>query len=326
MDFTLLTEDQTRGDETLDAIKRYGTKAAPTDLVLIIGGEASNCEEYYLEDSLEFETGYRDSGDRTSEGDVTCPYWTSSVRSRQVSCVRTNGMPDNYSSLRRDIATRPVLSASEASQISPKEVGNIEGISIVEYGEYPQTVADESTSERLERLYLSAPLHKTGKNYTFNIDNPDFGAFDEDKDDESSLYPRRMPAPVAAGIDDLGHPSHIQESFPEYEMGGKRYIRVPGCPAREESKLPTGEKIERGKPYWVEVQPIKWLKDKSGALVSMKCLFTGIQFDNRRSYDGDFSKTSMKRYLDTYFAKEMEPSKRVTSNAMFLANLRENGR
>ena len=42
-------------------------------------------------------------------------------------------------------------------------------------------------------------------------------------------------------------------------------------------------------------------------MVAKKCLFAGIQFDTKEKYDGDFSKTSMKHYLDTYFAKEIEP-------------------
>ena len=105
-------------------------------------------------------------------------------------------------------------------------------------------------------------------------------------------------------------------------MDGKRYIRVLGRPADYDSKLSTGERVKKGKPYWVEVQPIEWLMDKSGWVVAKKCLFAGIQFDEKylqkswfpgrryyktALYDGDFSKTFMKHYLDTYFAKEMEP-------------------
>ena len=102
-------------------------------------------------------------------------------------------------------------------------------------------------------------------------------------------------------------------AYPEYELDGKRYIRVPGRPADDNSKLSTGEQVEAGKPYWVEVQPIEWLMDRSGTMVAKKCLFAGIQFDTKSSYDGDFSKTSMKHYLDTYFAKEMEPTERMAS-------------
>jgi hypothetical protein len=99
-------------------------------------------------------------------------------------------------------------------------------------------------------------------------------------------------------------------AYPEYELDGKRYIRVRGRPHVRNSKLSTGEWVEKGKPYWVEVQPIEWLMDPSGTMVAKKCLFAGIQFDTKKEYDGDFKRTFMKHYLDTYFAKEMEPTER----------------
>ena len=109
-------------------------------------------------------------------------------------------------------------------------------------------------------------------------------------------------------------------------LNGKRYIRVPGRPADNDSKLSTREQVEKWKPYWVEVQPIEWLMDPSGTMVAKKCLFAGIQFDTKSSYDGDFSKTSMKHYLDTYFAKEMKPTKKRSFNLANLANRLFKGR
>ena len=97
-------------------------------------------------------------------------------------------------------------------------------------------------------------------------------------------------------------------------MDGKRYIRVPGRPADDDSKLSTGEQVEEGKPYWVEVQPIEWLMDRSGTMVAKKCLFAGIQFDTKSSYDDDFSQTFIKRYLDGYFAGEMQRNGKAWEN------------
>ena len=54
MDFTFLTEDQIWGDDALEVMKRYGTKVAPTDLTVILGG-----------DMIGFDY-------RTSENDLTC--------------------------------------------------------------------------------------------------------------------------------------------------------------------------------------------------------------------------------------------------------------
>ena len=222
---------------------------------------------------------------RTSEGGLTCASWSASSYDYEgVRCVYCGG--DEYWSdaYRRTFSARPALLPSEASRIRPSEARAIDGIRVAEYGEYPQTVADDRTGKNLERLYASESLRPTGKNYTF---------------DAVHLIAINTPFKATA--------------YPEYELDGKRYIRVPGRPADDNSKLSTGEQVEAGKPYWVEVQPIEWLMDRSGTMVAKKCLFAGIQFDTKSSYDGDFSKTSMKHYLDTYFAKEMEPTERMAS-------------
>ncbi len=74
MDFTFLKEDQIWGDDALDVMKRYGTKVAPTDLTVILGG---------------YMTG---GGDRTSEDDLTCASWSaSSDGSEGVRCVFYKG-------------------------------------------------------------------------------------------------------------------------------------------------------------------------------------------------------------------------------------------
>jgi len=270
MDFTFLKKGQIWGDDNgngqLDVMKKYGEKVSPTDLTVLLGGYMTS-----------------DPSNRTSEGDLTCTSWSaSSDRNGFVRCVLCDG--DVYWSppTGRMFSARPALPPSEASKISPSEARNIDGIRVAEYGQYPQTVADDRTGEKLERLYASRSLRPTGKNYTFD----------------------------SANLNDW-HTPFKATSSPEYELDGKRYIRVLGRPASRKSRLSTGKWVEEGKSYWVQVQPIEWLMDRSGTMVAKKCLFAGIKFDTKSSYDGDFSKTSMKHYLDTYFAKEMEPTERM---------------
>lgn len=267
MDFTFLTEEQIWGDDALDVMKRYGTKVAPTDLTVILGGWVTGRDH------------------RTSEGDLTCGSWSaSSIGYEYVRCVDSRGDEGWYNPQWRGFSARPALHASEVAKISPINVRNIAGICVAEYGEYPQTVANKDISVILEKSYLNGLIHKTGKNYTF--DSYGFAVYNT---------------------------SFNAVPFSEYKIGGRRYIRIPGQPADSDSKLSNGEQVTAGKPYWVEVQPIEWLMDKSGTMVAKKCLFAGIQFDKKISYDGDFSKTFMKHYLDTYFAKEMEPAEREIS-------------
>ena len=271
MDFTFLKEDQIWGDDALDVMKKYGTAVAPTDLTAILGGIMNSA-----------------GGTKTSEGETTCLSWSvSSDKNGHVRCVLSEG--DRYWSRtdERLISARPVLSSWEAFKTIPSVARFIDAIPVVEYGEYPQTVADDETCEKLERLHDSRSLRLSGKNYTFD----------------------------SVGLTDYDTPFKAT-SYPEYEMDGKRYIRVPGRPANDDSKLSTGERVKEGKPYWVEVQPIEWLLDPSYTMVARKCLFAGIQFDTKEKYDGDFKRTFMKHYLDTYFAKEMEPTERVAARTV----------
>jgi len=263
LDFTFLKEDQIWGDDALDVMKKYGTAVAPTDLTVILGG---------------YMTG---SGDHTSEDDPTCASWSASSMADEsvVRCVDSEGDLGWDDTDTRRISARPALSPSEASKISPSIAGAIAGIRVAEYGEYPQTVADKETSEKLEGLHDSKSLCPTGKSYTFD----------------------------SVGIEDYDTPFKAV-SYPEYEMDGKRYIRVLGHPANHTGELSTGGVAKEGKPYWVEVQPIEWLMDESGWMVAKKCLFAGIQFNTNKRYNDNFYKTFMKHYLDTYFAKEMEPT------------------
>ena len=217
-------------------------------------------------------------GDHTSEDDLTCLSWSASSNDiAHVRCVTFEGSERWYYTSKRPISARPALPPSEASQIRSSGERTLDsGARVAEYGEYPQMVADDETCEKLEGLYDSRSLRPTGKNYTF--DSVDLTDYDT---------------------------SFKATSYPEYKMDGKKYVRVPGRPADDDSRLSTGEQVEAGKPYWVEVQPIEWLMDRSGWVVAKKCLFAGIQFDTKSSYDGDFKNTFMKKYLDTYFAKEM---------------------
>ncbi|MCL2505231.1 MAG: hypothetical protein FWE93_03145 [Alphaproteobacteria bacterium] len=55
-----LKEEQIWGDKALDIIKKYGTKAAATDLAVLLGAWVSG------------------SGYKTSEGDLSSPSWSAS--------------------------------------------------------------------------------------------------------------------------------------------------------------------------------------------------------------------------------------------------------
>ena len=207
------------------------------------------------------------------------PYWTLSSVSGNVGCVcRFGGRAwENPTSSR--LSVRPALSPSAVSEICSSEKMNKQGI-IAKYGEYPQTVAELGTNILLGDLFSRGHLHTTGKKYTI--------------------------APTSIW-EDYTHFKAIP--YAEYEYNGERYVRISGRCSNDDQRLSTGEKVERWPAYWVRVEPIEWLVDESGWWVSEKSLFSGIPFDTNEKYLGNFGKTFLGRYLNSYFAREMKVSR-----------------
>ena len=269
MNFTFLKDEQIWGDTALDVLKTYGTRVAPTDLAVLLGGKMNQ-------------------NARTSEDDFACLSWSASSvdDSEEVRCVSWWGHDHWDSPNIREISARPALAPSKQFKIPQNNIRMVGGICTTKFGEYPQTVADEFTSEKLEELHKTNSLRPTGKSYTFD----------------------------PLGFVNLG-PDFEQQERPEYELDGRKYVRVPGCPADSDSVLSTGETVKKRKPYWVQVEPIRWLVDESGWMVSEKCLFAGIPFDIREYYNGDFSQTFIKNFLDKHFAKDIKPLNQEVSRA-----------
>jgi MoxR-like ATPase len=169
---------------------------------------------------------------------------------------------------------RPSAARAPATKSPTRKIGKIE---IRQFGEYPQTIAPDNIGRELEGALKAKILRATGDKYTF--DGEAYDAFDK---------PFK---PV---------------DYPEYEYHGERYIRVLADPRDSDSILSNGKVPKKGEPCWVQVQPIEWMVDPGGWWVAYKALFAGVQFDNASSYDGDFSKTNMKKYLDKYFAPQMQ--------------------
>ena len=241
MDATLPEKEEIWGNNALSVLKRYGTKAMPTDLAVLLGCAMAGLDG------------------------VGCATWTASSYFENVIVVNTIGTWCNVPPYCRDCSIRPVLRASETSNIQPNNIKvDAFGIRSCTCGEYAQTVASAENSAELENLFQSKSLHLTGKYYTF------------DATDLKDI--------------DVGFQA---KSYAEFEHNGKKYIRVIGNPLDGDSRLSSGEKVEKGKAYWVCVEPIEWLMDDSGIWVSKKSLIAGVQFDG------------IANYLKNYFNYEM---------------------
>jgi len=274
MDVTFLTEQQIWGDDRgngqLQVMKGYGTKAGMSDLAIALGGLVRN--------------------DKTSDGQRSGPVWSaSSDDDGNVRTVHYGGDRVIYGPDNRVLAARPALPSSVTSPIRTSVASSSKknsGVDVVEYGEYPQTIAPEAVNKALEQAFKAGKLQATGKKYTF---------------DSEGLYAYDQPFKA--------------KEYEAYQHNGKRYIRFEAKPIDNHPVLSNGHTPELGEACWIEVQPIEWLVDPSGVWVARQALFSGVQFDKKQNYDGKFDKTDMKHYLDTYFSKEMLASRGIDTPA-----------
>ena len=266
-ELTLLSREEVCGEKQLDVLKKYGTKSAITDLVILTGG--------YCEDSCT----YMAVDDNSLKGRVGA-YTLSSEAEGDVWGVHPDGelMPF-YRSQRTD-AIRPVLhSPIIFDAIYKKHTIGYNGVEEVAYGEYPQYAPNSDIQELLEQEFERGNLSKTGKNYTF--DSTEYDKFSQDFQ------------PI---------------SYDEYEYKGKKYIRIKALSSFSNYfKLSNGLEYKNGDNVWIEVSKVIWIIDnKTKTLVSKRGILSGIRFHtNARKYNGDFSTTDMKKYLDKYMLKDL---------------------
>ena len=276
-DLTLLSEGQIWGNDSesqLEVIRKYGTKAAVTDLCILTG--SSVCED----------TDYNIDEDKSLTG-RTSWFWTrSDDGNNDVRAAEEDGIRHIKCRYKRHGAVRPALQSSVIfSQISPNRVRGYNETEEVEYGEYPQNAADSRMQSILEAEYIlkaeyNRGMNKTGRSYTF--DSVKY-------DDYNTGF-----KPV---------------TYEEYEFQGKKYIRIKANSdfGDNEFKLSNGVEYGNGDYVWVEVSPVKWLiDDRTGILISKKGLVSGIRFlDKNTNYKGDFDRTEMKEYLDRYMLRDL---------------------
>lgn len=270
-DLTLLSEGQIWGNDKesqLEVMRKYGTKAAITDLCVLTGS-------YLCED-----TDYNIDEDSSLKGRISW-FWTRSCENDKDVLVVYKSDPRIFEyRYKRNGAVRPALQSSVIfSQISPNRVRGYNGTEEVEYGEYPQYAADSRMQSILESEY-NRGINKTGRSYTF----------DSVKYDDY----------------DTGFKPVTYEEY-EYQGKKYIRIRANSDFGRDKFKLSNGIEYRDGDYVWVEVSPVKWLIDDStGILVSKIGLVSGIRFlDRNHNYKGDFSRTEMKEYLDRYMIRDL---------------------
>ncbi len=99
------------------------------------------------------------------------------------------------------------------------------------------------------------------------------------------------------------------EQLEEIELtNGKKYTRVIIKPrfAEETVTLSDGESYQVGDVVWIEKYPVQWYRDvKTDIVFNKDIIGAGIPFNHERNYTGDFSKTAMYEYLNTYLKRDL---------------------
>ena len=237
--------------------------------------------------------GYVNNDYHTKEGntdkDRTGWWWTrTDDGDNDARVVDSHGDSLYHYVIDRRGGARPALPYSSISSIASNEVRGSFGIKEVEYGEYPQTIVDERFSRELEENYKrGSGIRKTGKTYTTDSVNYD--------DHDTSFEPIK---------------------HEEFEYKGRRYIRIVGDHNGEDYKLSDGRTIVSDEPYWVAVEPIKWLVDeRANIALSKKIIFSGVQFKKTRDYKGDFNRTDIKQFIDKHFSKDIKTTATLSYSA-----------
>lgn len=274
-ELTLLTAEQIWGsenEEQLEVLRKYGTGSAATDLA-ILKGVYTFCDLCYTDLYQPYER--------------KAMYWTSTPNDKESVIICTSkGTEENWQKGNRNAGIRPVLNSEKIFKdlYSKRKLGENDTFE-VEYGEYPQMLADKKTQILLENIYLleqlkkedqRSKIKKTGKSYTFDS-LPAYGVNCD-----------RQIMPV---------------SYDEFSYNNQKYIRI-------------WENCDRY--LWVKVEPIIWLVDeKTKSLISKKILLSGIRFAPRLSDNADFAKSDMKYYFDNFMNYEI-----LSSNSPEFINMR----
>ena len=176
----------------------------------------------------------------------------------------------------QDISIRPVI--RKPAIITSRNKGD-NNTSETVYGEYPQFAPSKKVQDILKIQYACNKLNRTGNSYTFNST-------------PTNSYSTEF-KPV---------------TYEEYIFQDKRYIRVKSNfhYVFDEVSLSNGLTYKNGDYVWIEVSRIIWLvDDETDTLISKNCLVAGISFlDKGAKYDGDFSKTNIKKYFDEHMNVE----------------------
>lgn len=207
-----------------------------------------------------------------------CNWWLCSPYYGEVNYVDFYGEKKSCTPNEQNLGIRLKINYSSIPKeyiISSKKVKDYKEI---QFCFYPQTVVDKYNSYNLEKAFKNNNLTKLDLHYTTNL-----------------LY--RI----------LAQPRFQPRKHYAYEYNGEKYIRFETNFNCGRENLSDGRTIDFiDGVYWFKIEPVTWLVDeKNDIAILKKALVSGVPFDSKSYYDGDFSNTILFNYINNYFYKEL---------------------
>lgn len=287
---TFLTKEQIFGDEQgegqLELIRKFGVASGYSDFARVL--------------CLNTNEKRRGNDDYKPTGS----YWTSSIiqshdsARMDVVAVDSGDWRSPCAMNYGRIGARPLLLPSFTSLIDRSKLPCKKncGVDVVEYGEFPKSIASPELQQTLEKEFESQDLQKTRKTwYIFR----------------------------SAHFENVAFPT--KRIHYEYEYDGKRYIRLV---INWDKEVPFNFYQMSGvthDPCWIEVQPIEWLVEpeemqgsegksiknpNAGIWLAEQIIFSGVPFNSiglsrDLSYDGLFYNTAISQITNTYMMQSI---------------------
>ena len=236
--------------------------------------------------------------------------------------ISQEGTPSFENLSNPSVGVRPVIPAEEARDLTPLSVRDLKipgkgSVRLASFGEYPQTIADPETEKRLEKLFFAGLKLKSYGYITCGSKSTLTCTFDESSyvAHGSPLKRTHRKFTMENQIPHSYNPAPLPRVYPEYQLDNKRYIHFFPILTSERIIFANGQEVEYPNThYWIEVKPIEWIMDPSGAWISKDILFSNIKVDDQpfRKRTGRFETSSLKTFLQQTFSPEITAPVRIT--------------
>lgn len=288
--FTILkmSEIQNFRGEPTDLFKEIGVSTSATDFARLLGCKVNN---YPFEKTDLSPEEYSGSWYTRTPGKKELR----NLYKESVKVIDDYYGAESVKIYKKNVGVRPemVCLAKDILKYPMKQIKETKDTIEMEYGEYPQTVVDEMTNNLFERRFNPEPPGKLGKV-------------------AESIAGPRPPYFIETGknytiLDENNNEVLLCEYADPFD---RKYVRLVADEISKNNVLSNGKKVQIGKAYWIEVEPVRWIISKSkGTIVSKQILFSGVpvQKDGLYSSQSDFEETFLQEFLNRRFSMDIMP-------------------